>query len=804
MSGNPLDILEAIIKAFVEVFLNRSEDKGRHRQAITDFLNARIEEYSKINRDWADERFLLDTAAAFVPVRLIGSSGRSEDFSSVFSNHNRIVLQGQPGAGKSTITRYMALVMARATVDKRRQGHLPQDLLKIPPMFPLRVELSACGTGQSVEQQILLSIDKGNPRLVEQELIQRPILFLFDGLDEVTSAKRRNEVMVEICNLTYGYEALKKGHSFLVTTRSSSYSHRTLGGGGYALYRLDELAADQQKTMVRRYYQIWSVQSQVATKPTVWHEQANDLIDQLHDNEGLTRLCSNPLLLAQICYLHFTGATLPSKRHEVYDRIIKHLISRRDSATPSEIKYRVSVMDEIAIAMHQQQDQDTMTRERIEEILVQAHASDASSLWPSTSIAYVTVDQVEKEWGILVQRTSGADAVVRYAFANMSFQEYLAAHAVYRNPRKYWPVLRDHLTDDRWEEVMLLYSAMSPDKQQNPLEAVVGALRALENSDSFKVLCKAGRCLANDRTPPLPWHGKVFEMLRDRSYEDEDSSVKALEVLCQIEPEGPDTVLDRVQGRSGPLDQELIIRLLRRIDDPAARQHLRGIFLKALDERPKLPHRISIAEALAQVGDPRLGALVDVREIKGGGSRTLFKLGKYPVTNLEYLLFLQSTFRPLPPNWQADSYQTTKANHPVTHICLADAIAYCEWLTHKIGVKYRLPSSEEWLRAARAGGSDSLYPWGPHMQRLYLNYSCQNEGTTPVGIYPDGENGLNKITDLLGNVWEWTTSQSGNQYVLKGGAWDTMFDLQNEGINLELKASAEMRGQNFGFRVLAE
>jgi energy-coupling factor transporter ATP-binding protein EcfA2 len=801
MSGDPANVVESVFKALFEVGLSRFEGKGRYKQAIEVYRNARIDEYSKINRDWADAHFLLDTVEAFVPVRLVGSTGRPDDLASVISNHDRIVLQGQPGAGKSTITRYIALIMARAAVDKRRYGRLPQELLRLSPMFPLRVELSGCGAGQKVEDRILRSIDEDTPQLVQQKLEKEPILFLLDGLDEVTNAKRRNQVMDEICNLTYNYT--QKGHRFVVTTRSASYSHRTLGGGGYGLYRVDELAVDQQEAMVRRYYRIWSTQSSATAAPTMWHEQANDLIDQLRNNQGLARLGSNPLLLAQICYLHFTSATLPSKRHEVYDRIIRHLVSRRDRPTPSETEHRVTLLGEIAIAMHQQQDQDWMSRETIEEILAQNHASGTSLTRPSSSLAPATVDQIEKEWGILVQRASGASAAARYAFANMSFQEYLAAYAVYRKPHQYWPALRDRLPDDRWEEVMLLYAAMPPANQQNPLKSVVEMFRTLENADSFKVLCKTGRCLASDRTPPLPWHDEVFQALRGRSYEEDESGVKALEVLCQIEPEGSDLILERVLGKSGPLDQEMIMRLLRRMDDSVARQHLRGIFMKALDERPKLSHRIHIAEALAQVGDPRLGALIDVVQMKGGRQQTLFGIGKYPVTNFEYSLFLQSTSRPQPPHWQPGGYQTGRANHPATHICLADAIAYCEWLSHKTGAQCRLPSADEWLASARAGGSDDRYPWGPHMQGEYLNFRNQFESTTPVGIYPEGENGL-KIADLLGNVWEWTTSRQGNQYVLKGGAWDTMYELQDKGVHLEFCASGDVRGPSFGFRVLAE
>jgi len=112
--------------------------------------------------------------------------------------------------------------------------------------------------------------------------------------------------------------------------------------------------------------------------------------------------------------------------------------------------------------------------------------------------------------------------------------------------------------------------------------------------------------------------------------------------------------------------------------------------------------------------------------------------------------------------------------HPVVQVAYPDAAAYAQWAGR------RLPSEAEWEYAA-GGGSATAYAWGDDVRpggELMSNtwqgrFPYRNDGalgwagTSPVGTFPANGFGL---LDMIGNVWEWTTTEYSGRHRVDGPA----------------------------------
>ena len=122
-----------------------------------------------------------------------------------------------------------------------------------------------------------------------------------------------------------------------------------------------------------------------------------------------------------------------------------------------------------------------------------------------------------------------------------------------------------------------------------------------------------------------------------------------------------------------------------------------------------------------------------------------------------------------------------RENHPISDVDENQATAYCA------AQGLRLPTEEEWEYAAR-GTDGRRYPWGNEDPTNQLCWG--GEGTCAVGSYPKGDSPFG-LSDMAGNVWEWTSSQysivkysyhSKVQYgevtdrVFRGGSWNFNFE----------------------------
>ena len=195
-----------------------------------------------------------------------------------------------------------------------------------------------------------------------------------------------------------------------------------------------------------------------------------------------------------------------------------------------------------------------------------------------------------------------------------------------------------------------------------------------------------------------------------------------------------------------------------------------------------------------------------------------YEIGIFPITNKEYLEFMNDGGYETYKYWLSDGWEKVKSNNwkspmywekiddewyvrdflgirkinpnePVCHVSYYEADAYCKWAGK------RLPTEAEWEKAAcwnETKQEKTIFPWGnnsPTEENCNLLESY-HWGCTEIGTYPSGKS-PSGCEQMIGDVWEWTSSEfvgypgfkTGfdeyndkwftNQKVLRGGSFGT-------------------------------
>ncbi|MEM9265048.1 MAG: SUMF1/EgtB/PvdO family nonheme iron enzyme [Cyanobacteria bacterium P01_F01_bin.13] len=127
--------------------------------------------------------------------------------------------------------------------------------------------------------------------------------------------------------------------------------------------------------------------------------------------------------------------------------------------------------------------------------------------------------------------------------------------------------------------------------------------------------------------------------------------------------------------------------------------------------------------------------------------------------------------------WRGYQFPAGKANHPVVLVSQKDALAYAAWKSQENGINYRLPTADEWEKAAR-GIDGRFFTWGNSWDEEATNWQKNGpEGTSRIGAYPLSKS-LYNVEDMAGNVFEFTstvyTQDSQERAIMKGCAWDDL------------------------------
>jgi formylglycine-generating enzyme len=172
-----------------------------------------------------------------------------------------------------------------------------------------------------------------------------------------------------------------------------------------------------------------------------------------------------------------------------------------------------------------------------------------------------------------------------------------------------------------------------------------------------------------------------------------------------------------------------------------------------------------------------------------------FEIGIFEVTNAQYQLCVdagacQAAGRsisdaniPFDRRFFADDF-------PVVGVNWKDANTFCSWAGG------RLPTEEEWEKAARGADDHRRYPWGNELSPTKANLSSgfpAAVGSYGADVSPYG------VMDMAGNVFEWTATAVEQSYVVRGGGW-SKFYFRGRVTDRGTKLPSEFANYDIGFR----
>ncbi|MER5951996.1 NACHT domain-containing protein [Streptomyces sp. NPDC001904] len=321
---------------------------------------------------------------------------RAED--AFADGHDRVLLRGEAGSGKTTLIQWLAVTAA---------GH-------VPFVLPLRTLVRA--TALPAPADFLASV--GCPLTAPDGWAERVLgagraLVLVDGLDEIPAADR-HRVRSWLTSLIGAYD----GNRWLLASRPTAVRADWLADTGFREVLLPPMRGADVATFVRR-----------------WHTAADAgayegaLLDALRTKRDLARLATNPLMCGLICALHRERrGYLPTGRKELYDAALSMLLTRRDrerGMTGVDLgeEAQLELLQHLAYALILS-GRTEMGRDAAETVLERRLPAVASA--SSLGDAPAVLSALLLRSGLLRQP---ADGVVD--FVHRTFQDYLGArHAV--------------------------------------------------------------------------------------------------------------------------------------------------------------------------------------------------------------------------------------------------------------------------------------------------------------------------------------------------------------------------------------
>lgn len=368
------DLLEALVSGHL------GDGEERRSSAIRAYLTTQYEDDQELKFKQTDLRSIVTDLFVDLPMhrsselsdddgRLVRRMPRSEYYArtsysrpdhdqlnsaqffiSMRNGFKKIVLEGAPGQGKSTVTQYICQVMRMRLLDKHVElAKLPKQYQNTQVRIPFRVDLRDLAkwiAGIDPFQPKPVALDDKEPKSLEGFLAgqvrvvsgghnftvsdltavaRASHLFLaLDGFDEVADVDLRHKLVVEI---TKGSTRLTNAGGFSVQTMVTS---RPAAFAKSIRFPRDQWAYFELLPLERRHVDAYTSKWMLAKGLKVAEQgQLRRILDTKLQEAHTQYLAKNPMQLTILLSLiHSRGASLPEKRTSMYDAYMDMFFSR--------------------------------------------------------------------------------------------------------------------------------------------------------------------------------------------------------------------------------------------------------------------------------------------------------------------------------------------------------------------------------------------------------------------------------------------------------------------------------------------
>ena len=404
---------------------------------------------------------------------------------------SRVVVQGDPGAGKSTFAQFVH--HAAASNDPGAIGD------EAAACVPIRTRAAEFGealaaTPSTRFETHLLDCETTYRAALERALLSGRAIIILDGLDEVSDPGLRQDVKRTV--ESFVADPLYADNRLVITSRIVGYQ-RDGKVGAFPHVTVQPFTDAQIEACVNA----WALALAPANPDRDPEAQAQDLLDAISRTPGVLRLARNPLLLTIIVLLHQQGRSLPDNRAHLYDVAVRTLLNTWPSAQRGvrlDEHFLREWLAPVAREVVSHGDAATISEAELKRLLV---ASMLSLKAVTDAEARDETDRllrdVEEHTGLLVPKGTDPDGREVYGFSHLTFAEYLTAYDLSRDLDAGTLDVPELARDPDRREVLLLLAGHLGNESRHRAGALVQRLRDVDQATPLDAFLHTGtRCAA--------------------------------------------------------------------------------------------------------------------------------------------------------------------------------------------------------------------------------------------------------------------------------------------------------------------